>query len=725
MNELRRILTDKKRLAALIAIPIVCFGLFLLDLMSGDLRLGWKWMMNYANEYRANYAQTESMTLDEIAEFPYEYYGVRDGSTMKSVAVHVMEYDTYLDVVKAQAEKMSNSSVFSKNKNSFTYRNIQKTARDFEALRGIKAEFGANKAVETWLGFKTADALYVLVIVLVVLSFFEDRKNGLAPLVRAAPRGRTHLAVSRAGILFLTCAVYAVLMYLAALMFSFRLYGGLDGLDRAVQSIEGFKKCTMHLSIRQWIFMWFGVRALTGFFIGLIFWAVLSFLSHMQLAWLAVLGIFGAEYAAYTLIKPQMALSVFRFVNLFSYVHPTELLSRYENMNFFGLPVGALSLLAWIMALAGAALLFAAILIQVKRRPFGNRSILGGVINAWNRFSDFFRRRFPIPAMEAYKLVVLGGTAIFLVAAAYFGPKLGYRGYEYWEEDYVYTQYLEEMDGPIGRETYDYLEKAERQLEQNPYADASFFSAIERLKAETASAVQRAEAGGYQAWMIDQADMNNCFGEKVWPVHRWSAIAAMAFLILCIAPVFAYERQSGTDRILRAAPRGRRAVFFSKYLVIFAETLFLWCVIYLPQLLKLIKFIGRDTLAAPIQNINALSGFGVGMSLGVFIALLFALRFVGMLITAHVAAYLSSLVNSWEKAAVIGAVLLITPALLFYFGQEWAGFISVTSPISAIDVLARKKAAAWIALCAAWLAAAVTLTALVYKKRTGAAGDQR
>ena len=726
MNELRRILTDKKRLAALIAIPIVCFGLFLLDLMSGDLRLGWKWMMNYANEYRANYAQTESMTLDEIAEFPYEYYGIRNESTLRSTAIHVRDYDTYLDTVKQQAEKMSHSSIFSKNKNSFTYRNIQKTAKDFEALRGIKAEYGSNRAVETWLRFKTADALYVLVIVLVVLAFFEDRKKGLAPLVRATPRGRTHLALSRAGILFFVSVFFAVAVYAGILIFSFCLYGGADGLDRAVQSIEGFKKCTLHLTIKQWIIMWFCVRALTGFFIGLIFWAILSFLSHMQLAWLAVIGIFGVEYAAYTLIKPQMALSVFRYVNLFSYVHPTELLSKYENMNFFGLPVGALTLLAWIMAIAGAALTAAAIVIQVKRRPFGNRNILGRVIIVWNRFCDFFRRRFPIPVMEGYKLIVLGGTAIFLLAAVYFGPKLSFRGYEYREDDYVYSQYLDEAKGPVTEDTYRYLEKAEQQLELNPFADGSFFSALERLKAEVESVAQKADAGGYEPWLVDQTDMDNFFGSKVWPIHRWNAIVAIAFIILCAAPVFAFERQSGTDRILRATPRGRGAVFFSKYLIIFIEVLFLWCIIYLPQLLKTVKFIGKDMLAAPISNIAVLSGVKLDMSLGAFIAVVFVLHFVGMLIAAAIVAWLSSLVNSWEKAAILCVGLLLVPAMLFYFGQEWAGFISVTSTISAVDVAARETGAAvrW-ALYAAWAALAVFLTVLVYKKRTGPARDMK
>lgn len=42
------------------------------------------------------------------------------------------DYDAYLDSVASQAERMSCSSVFGGDPGSFSYRNIQKTAEDFE-----------------------------------------------------------------------------------------------------------------------------------------------------------------------------------------------------------------------------------------------------------------------------------------------------------------------------------------------------------------------------------------------------------------------------------------------------------------------------------------------------------------------------------------------------------------------------------------------------------------
>ena len=727
MNELKRILSDKKRLTALIVIPFLCLAFFMLERMRGDIRKGWNWMQTEAETYRENYARFGEMSLDEAAEDTSEYYGITSGNTLQSTAIHVRDYESYLENVQKQAEKMSKSSVFGKDKNSFTYRNIQKTAEDFEALKGITVEFGNNRAVELWLDYKTADAFYVLVIVLFILAFFEDRKNGLAPLIRATPNGRSRLAISRLWILLGAAAVFTVLLYASTLFTSFALYGGQDGLDRSIQSIEGFKTCTFRMTVLEWIILYFGAKVICGFFLGLIFWFILSFLSHMQLAMFVIIGILGIEYAAYTLIPPQMALSVLRYVNLFAYIYPSELLSKYINMNFFGLPVGALTLLIWLMALLGTAFLIADIYLQTKRYPFGNKNLLGKFILIWNRFCDFFRRKFTLPVMEGYKLLILGGTAIFLLACVYFAPKLNFKGYEYsQDEKYVYQQYINEMKGPVTEKTYRYLENAKQQIELHPGIDYDFEASVTRIEGEVNALVERGEEEGFEPWIVNQIDFKNLFGEKIWSVHQWNALIALAFIVLCIAPVFAFERQSGTERILRAAPKGRAAVFFSKYIIIWLETLFIWGFIYLNQWIKVVGAVGSDMLAAPIQNIAVFDGFPISMTFGAFLAVYYILRYVGMLIAAHIVAWTSNSVNGWEKAVMLGTGILIVPAVLYYFGQNWAGFVSVLPCISAVELTVRSdKTAVMCILAAVWLAVAVLLTVLSYRNWTSAARDRQ
>ena len=240
------------------------------------------------------------------------------------------------------------------------------------------------------------DILFLLAIFVLVLSFFEDKRCGLLPLVRACPKGRRALALERLGLLLLASFALTVLLCFLPLVLAFFLYGGTETLGHTVQSVEGFRTCTLHLTVGGWIGLYFLVKVLCGFLLGLLAWSILSFLSQIQLAWLVLLGILGVEYAAWTLIAPQMAISILRYVNLFAYVFPAETLSAYVNMNFFGYPVGTLVLLGWLFALLTLLLSAWVVFGAVRRKPLGNRNLLGRFVSLW------VLARFPIICLGRY-----------------------------------------------------------------------------------------------------------------------------------------------------------------------------------------------------------------------------------------------------------------------------------------------------------------------------------
>ena len=719
MNELKRILSDKKRLFILLMIPVVCIAMFMLDRMYGSVRDGWKWMMRDVEQHRSDVEKYCSLELDDAIELLDEEFqgGFMMTTTLKTTAHHVKDYQSYLENVKKQAEKMSRSSIFGKDKNSFTYRNIQKTASDFDALEGVEVEFGNNRAIETFLDFRTADILYLAVIVVIIIAFFEDKKNGLVSLVRSTPKGRTRLALSRLAILAGVSAVFTIIIYVSLLAASFALFGGAGDLGRSIQSLEWFKTCTLRVTIGEWLLIYLGAKVACGILIGLIFWFMLSFVSNIQLSWFIVLGILGVEYAAYTLIDGQLQFSIFKYVNLFSFIFPFDTLSKYSNMNVFGYPVGVFPLLLGLFAALFVLLGVGTMLLQVKRHPHGNRNILGRVIVLWNRFWDVFRKRLPIAGVEGYKLLLLGGTVIFLAAGVFFGTKLSYVSYEYQEQDYVYLQYLGEAGGPVDEETDAYLAKARSQLELHGDIAYQFESSLSRVESEAESIRERAAERGFEPWLVNQSKMDNFLAKKSWTVPQWNALVAMAFLILCVAPVFAFERQTGTERMLRSTPLGRGAVFRGKYVVVFFETVILWCGIYLREWIYIVnKYFGQELMAMPVQNIRTLADFPIIMSFGAFLAMLYVLRFVGMLSVAHIVAFFSSKVNTWEKAILLGAGALLVPGALYYFGQDWAAYISATPSVEVTELAVTAGSFSVKALMFLfWIAAAVFLTVLVYR----------
>lgn len=723
MSELARILSDKKRLALYLLLPVICLALFLLELMGGDVKQGVGYLSEEVSHYRSDVGRFSLMSVEEAEADRSEIYlfDGRDPVTLRLTKLHTAGYADYLENVQAQAERMSASSVFGRNKSGFTYKNIQKTARDFKALQGVNTEFGGNRAVEKWIGFRLSDVLFLLGIVVTVLAFFEDKRCGLLPLVRATPRGRGRLARERLAILFAVSFVLTALIYGGTLAVSFSLYGGLDTLPHAVQSLVSFKTCTLRLTVGGWLALYFAVKVFCGFLLGLIFWFMLSFLSNMQLAWLVIIGVLGAEYAAWAFIPPQMAISILRYVNLFAYIFPAETLSKYVNMNFFGLPVGALDLLAALFVLLTVGLSAGVVVLAEKRFPMGSRELLGKAVRAADRALDFFRSRLPVFGMEWYKLLVLGGAVLFFAAGLWYSPRLHYVGYSYNSgDDFVYSQYLAEAAGPVNEDTYAYIARARDNIDEYDPDPYSYLAALDRIEEEAHAAEEAAEAGGYSPWLCEQSRIEDIFGQDSASIHRWNAAVSAALLILVTAPLFAFERKSGAERLLRSAPRGRGFTFARKIAVALISAACVWAIIYIRQWVRTRTYLGPENLGAHLGNIPLFAGMPVRMTLDGMLALLFILRLAALGALSLITAFISSRSQSWEKAALVGLVLIIAPAVLWYFGREWAGLAGLVPAVSGTALItpSANRTLLRIISCA-WAALAVVLTFISYKSWTG------
>ncbi len=723
MSELHRILKDRRRLTLLLVLPFLCLGLYLLERMGGEVRGGVDYLKAEISAYRENVPRFAVMSAAEAeADQSESYWFDKEGSsTLRTTKLHVTGYADYLARVQTQAKRMASSSIFGKDKDSFTYRNIQKTARDFLTLDGIRVEFGGNRALETWIGFRGGDLLFLLAILVLVLTFFEDKRCGLLPLVRACPKGRRVLALERLGILLLASFVLTLLLCLLPLVMALFLYGGTDTLGHTIQSVEGFRTCTLHVTVGQWIGLYLLVKVLCGFLLGLLFWFVLSFLSQMQLAWLVLLGILGAEYAAWTLIAPQMAISVIRYVNLFAYVFPAETLSGYGNMNFFGYPVGTLVLLLWIFTLLTVSLSAWVVFGAARRRPLGNRNVLGRLVSLWNRAFDLLRSRFSLLTMEGYKLLIISGTVLFLLAAIWYAPKLRYFGYRFGNaEDASYNSYVREAAGPITAETDAYLARARENL-ADYYGDSDAYeAALDRLEAELETLRERAAVGGYTPWLTEQVRINNVLGPDARSIHRWSGLVALLTLLLVCAPVFSFERKAGTEKLLRTTPKGRGPVLRRKYATVCLEALAIWAILYLRQWTGTLDYIGSASLDAPIQNVRLLSDSPLRVTLKQFLALAFALRLTAMLVVALLVAWISFRAKSWEQAVLAGAVLLLFPGVIYYFDQPWGGYISVLPMLTGIELLIPGRTTVLYALASlCWLAIVVYGSILIHTKWIG------
>ena len=277
-------------------------------------------------------------------------------------------YGDYLASIQANKESMLSLSIFN-DPNSFSSRNIIKTAEEFGGLEGVSLELGADGAVDAFMGFAITDYLLLAVLALICISFLEERKKGLWSVVHASPHGRLRLALRRAGILFGISAVSVLLFYGTNLLLGFSLYGGLEDLGRAAQSVEVLGKLPLPCTVGQFLTQYMLLRIAVACFVALLLWLLLTAINNVKYTIIVAAGVLVAEYSLYTFLPVQSFLNAFKYFNIFTYISLSDFYTNYLNIDLFGFPLGIRSISQLAMLPLGILLTTVCIAIHCHKKP--------------------------------------------------------------------------------------------------------------------------------------------------------------------------------------------------------------------------------------------------------------------------------------------------------------------------------------------------------------------
>ena len=164
-------------------------------------------------------------------------------------------------------------------------------------MDGVSVSMGHDLAVTEVLADKWADYSIVFLICVVCGLFVAERKEGLWPMIYAAPGGRWKLVCKRIGILFLAAWIGTVLIVGSKILLCGWVFHGLGEWDRVLQSIPMFQNVPTPFTIGQFWLLYIAVKAMGAFWIGLVLWAVLSAISNLGLALTAAGLLMGLEFA--------------------------------------------------------------------------------------------------------------------------------------------------------------------------------------------------------------------------------------------------------------------------------------------------------------------------------------------------------------------------------------------------------------------------------------------
>ena len=290
---------------------------------------------------------------DFAKQHPEAAENIIDGSTTQEdvyreyVAVHtlflhseaLMNFPEYLQAIEKNKDYMLTFSIF-RDENSFSSRNILKTADEFQGLQNVPLSLENTGAIEGILLYSGSDLFLILLLIVVALCFLAERKRGLWGLIYSLQMGRSTLALHRLGILLLLSVMGTLLLYGSNVLLGTILYGGIGNLRISVQSIPILQEYPVPISIGGFLIQYIVLRIGSAFLLGLILWLLLGALSDARYGVVIGIAFLLIEYGLYRFLPEQSAYNILKYLNLCTYFHIAPLYTHYLNVDILGFPVG-------------------------------------------------------------------------------------------------------------------------------------------------------------------------------------------------------------------------------------------------------------------------------------------------------------------------------------------------------------------------------------------------
>ena len=616
-----------------------------------------------------------------------------------SLAEYQSGYGAYIDGVIENGRELSEKSLFS-DKDSFSYKSIQKSISDFSKNRGLTLSLVNDLPVSAALNYQTGDFILILLCVFLSICFVPEKNAAL--LICSCKNGRRMLKAGQIPILLLFSLFGSFALFASQILISLKIYNAPLDLTAPIQSSDIFKDCILHMDFMQLFLTAIVFKAAVAVMIALLLWLLISLGGNILL----VSGIAGviaaAELLLYKNISEQSAASFLKTFNLFS-LFDFKSITEYNLISFFGAPVRA-ELLVWAVVLAAVFLLSASVILSAKRSypvksPPKAAAVFGVLLQKLRAFYSKAQSAVYGGRFESYKLLHSGkgllviGAFVLILALGFNTNPLVFSPKESFLNDY-YEEYGGELDSSV----YNSIEKMQAESDavqaQLDIAAERFkngeisFEEYELARAKNAAydtereavAALREQVGrieplkekGITPVLINEAGYTALFSPQA---NQTEVLLLLCAVCVLFSGVFPIERDSNMQALNHCAKYGRGRLWRRKMLVSLPAAFALTAVSYLFYVLQIAYHYKLDYPNADIHNLGCLQNIGFNLTISEYIVLNFAFLFffvaAAALITAAASAFFSRLVT-----LISASCMFVLPGALSMAGVAAAQHIS-------------------------------------------------
>ena len=600
----------------------------------------------------------------------------------------VAGYGDFLQSVQTKATQLSGIFIFQNDRTGYDLKNIERTAQVYAGLTETPIDYFPQKGLYTAISYAFTDLILLASMLLLALILVrQERDSGLLSLVRSLPGGRLKTALAKLAAFAASLLVVLTVLYGVNLAYCSASFG-LGTLNRTIQSVPALMRCTMQITVGQYLLRFLLAKWAGAFVMGL--WVMLAALVAKRAAagWVGALALPLAMYGIRAAIPATSHWNVIKYANMVSLLQTNELLGNYRNLFWFGSPV-SLPLVEWLTAAVLGGSLFAAfctVFAKAQLLPTAKRSLT-------LPFSHTTRAT-SVPREEGRKLLLMNGAAVFLVAFLAFGIYQGITSESYLDADEIYyAYYMKHISGPWRTESYNWLieqgkefapmlEVQRRVIGGELSSDALLaYNSLQQKYTVYQQIVQfniqyylKQNPG---AWLVYETGYRKLFGFTGTADVQDTLLAGL-LCALCFCGLFAMERKGGMDEILAATPLGRKYTAKAK---LRQSTLVAAGIAFgtvLPHLWQILRDYGLPALLAPAMSISELQAVPKCITLSDLLLFWLLCRFAACLCMSRITLWLGQKLGNLLPALFISAVAYCLPALLSLSGMkngiEWLGF---------------------------------------------------
>lgn len=573
---------------------------------------------------------------------------------------------------------------------SFSYKNILKTKADFKELADVEIVPERDRGVESVLEYGELHWIAFIIIMIFVLSFFDERKAGLWQIVYTCKKGRLSLAVKRLGCILTMSIFTSFAMIVSTLLLSFYDYGGLNILNCPAQSVKILQDFTMTLSVREFLLYYMMTSAVSLFAEGLFVWGVLSLIHNFNMGVIVTVLIYGIESVLFFMLSPQNPLCILKYLNLYCWLNPTGIFTEYVNFPLGSLIFNQREFTHVVLIVSVIVFSFGVLWIQMVTRPF---YVPGLLERKTEQVFTLIRRalcRLNGIGYECYKCLIQGrGLAVIAIFAYILFSNMTVNEVLVSPGQELLNDFYAENTGEINGAAQLEYERIRTELEavqsewesaagkggfieeeaENKYrsyeADRNRFRKLE----EQLSYGKKLEKRGISGWFLNKKGFEKLLGEENMVRRLFSGVLAAVALILILSPVFSSEWQCGIGKILRCTKKGRVTVFTRKYVCVALFVFVISGIIFATELFGIMVNYPLQGLSAPVQNIPLLERFPFHWNVAIFIIVWFLCRTLVLAAIAVLCLCVSVFSERVERTYLYS--LLLVPLALLSGGSEY------------------------------------------------------